>query len=63
MKSRIEELACYVTTGQMDTRIAFITAVNEALELAAKECDNVLMYNEDDPGETFAEAIRKLKCS
>jgi len=68
MKSRIEELAqrIYMDEGDMpslELRCKVITdAVNEALELAAKECEN----QEDEyqlPDQRFicAEAIRKLK--
>jgi hypothetical protein len=68
MKSRIEELALSVVSGYTSgatveqVEVAIFTAVNEALELAARECEN----QEDEyqvPDQRFicAEAIRKLK--
>lgn len=82
MKSRIEELArelCfdkntsdedahwYLTTKQHATN-AITTAVNEAIELAAKECEAMVMYPrgrceapKHDNVWAAAEAIRKLK--
>lgn len=73
MKSRIEELALSVVSGYTSgatveqVEVAILTAINEALELAAKECEN---YPKRDPAEdgngywaseNCAEAIRKLK--
>ena len=55
MKSRIEELASSVVSGYTSgatveqVEVALITAVNEAIELAAIECPDC------------AEAMRKLK--
>ena len=35
--------------------------VQEALEEAARVCEELLAWNMDDPGETAAAAIRKMK--
>lgn len=55
--------------GAMETTKAFeavkehirTQATNEALERAAKACDDALTYEPDDPGEGFAKVIRKMK--
>ena len=79
MKSRIEELArkvnCAPTKGPISITTAITTAVNEALELAAKEMDELSpngldISGGDAPHIVFqktraggGKAIRKLKCS
>jgi len=66
MKDRIEELAqqIYMDEGgmpSMELRCKVITtAVNEALELAAREC---VRGNDDPQSERNAAAIRKMKVS
>jgi hypothetical protein len=77
VKERIEQLAlktAKLTGGGVVADAKFVSqaitvAVNEALEMAAKECEN---YPKRDPAEdgsgywaseNCAEAIRKLKCS
>ena len=74
MKERIEELAAalYVTDCEPKyIRQTITTAVNEALEMAAKECDNEHVYYEATQEECdraynqacdhCSAAIRKLK--
>lgn len=36
-------------------------AWNAALEYAADSCSEVDMFNEDDPGETYARVVRELQ--
>ena len=64
MKERIEELASYLVDEQAITMLT--TAVNEALELAAKQCEKTYLdwmeYSPATPSAyDCAEAIRKLK--
>ena len=78
MKERIEELARELTVklvGELygiaeyaDANRSITTAVNEALEMAAKECDklawsnkNTAMLGPENNCVRCAEAIRKLK--
>jgi len=79
MKERIEELAreltvklvgeLYGTAEYADAHRSITTAVNEALELAAKECETIesVKWNMALSGKPTSlkcsEAIRKLKCS
>ena len=65
MKSRIEELAqkSLFIDGSADYQ-SVLNALNEALELAAKECEKQPdEYQLPDQRLICAEAIRKLKCS
>jgi hypothetical protein len=70
MKSRIEELASSVVSGYTSgatveqVEVAILTAVNEALELAAKECEKKGKRIGDSDchwGPEYASRIRKLK--
>jgi len=69
VKDRIKELAWSaaenVGKGELPDshtiQVAITTAVNEALELAAKECEKTDPSEWVNPSSAYAEAIRKLK--
>ena len=77
MKERIEELAWGVsmaatgmpTGDKLKIAEAITTAVNEAIELAAKDCETLegvkwnMALSDKPTSLKCSEAIRKLKCS